>query len=206
MKNSYLKIGIIVTLFLGFFYYINKIQSCSSIVAKLDNKPIVVPVKDTTLNEEEKKLIPSDKKIERVVKLADKGNGPRDKVIIDKIAVLSDPKCVTCTPTVINIVSAKDKFGFTSYPKFYIGHTNSEWTVGYAHEFFRYAKYGLNLNVTFPYVGATITRDLTNNFFVMLGLDVKYVQYNSIDEPGSYHFSSDFYKKQYPLIGCGFFF
>lgn len=180
------------------FIGINKIQSCHGPVSGTTVTPLAV----ATPTDVEKKLAEN---VKGVIKI-DTVKPKRDKKVTAKVLISQDPRCNTCAAKYIQVIDVKTYFGFTNSPKLYLGYTKDTPTVGYAHEFFRWGKTGLNLNVTFPFVGSSLTYDITDNFDLLLGGNIQYVQYNRIGEPSSYYIDTDKMKSVYPLIGAAFFF
>lgn len=206
MNTSYRKIFSIAAILCVLVYVIAKAQSCSSFFFNNNGTTVVIPVKTVEPNKDDLAVVPPDKKIDKVVRLGDTPVRRRGTNIENRVIVVSDPKCTTCTVDVIHTIKVTSKFEFGNYPKFYIGLAGTDVNFGYAHEFVRYDKYGLNAMVTLPYIGLSLSRDITNNFYGYLGVQLKYIQYNSIDKVDSYVYDPEFYKKPYPALGVGFFF
>ncbi len=199
---KWLKLGLTVVFFLGLFYGITRIQGC-------DSKPVgtvtVEQLKTVTPTTKEKDAVPEGRTAIGTIKPKIKTNLDRSVVIDTSIVAHVDSKCNTCPVGYTEVDTVKRKFGFVSYPKFYVGYSDGL-TLGYAHEFFRYGKLGLNATLTLPSVGLGLSHDITNNFFVMAGANIHYVEYNKIDDFSSYKFDVDKMKTVYPLGAFGFHF
>lgn len=199
---KYIKPTAILMLLLVVFYYINKIQGCS---VPNDNGIIVTPLKTVTPTKDELKLVPKGHSVDGVIKpKLNKNSGDKSKKIDTSIIIHRDNSCMTCTAEVLQVDNVTTYLGFTNYPKFYIGYVDSSLNFGYAHEFFRYGKLGLNANISIPYLGLTVSHDITNNFFGYLGGNIKYIQYNNIENLSSYKLSLLELTNIYPAIGVGF--
>jgi hypothetical protein len=189
------------------FVVMNKINSCNN------NIPIVSPpvhvitqLTPSPVSVGDTAKVPAGREAVSVFKPTVKIASPRDKKIDVRFIIHTDPKCVTCTPGVTEDVIIKTKFGFVFEPKLYIGYTNSAPTIGYAQGFFRYGKTSLDALVTVPYLGIGGTYLITDNFFLLAGANTRYINYNSIEDVGSYALDLTGFTKIFPLVGAGFHF
>jgi len=185
----------------------NKINSCNNNVPLISQPVNIVnqltPV-PTKVGDSSK--VPEGRKLATAFKPTVKIASPRDKKIEARFLIHTDPNCVTCTPGVTEDITIKTKFGFVFEPKFYIGTTNSGLTLGYAQGFFRYGKTSLDALITVPYLGLGGTYLVTDNFFLLAGVNSRYLDYNSIEDIGSYSIDLAGFTKVFPLVGVGFHF
>ncbi len=153
-----------------------------------------------------KKTHGPDTKIKGVIKVDTKQGEDKSKKIKTTIVLIEDPKCNTCNPKVAEVTEESTYLGFSFKPKFYIGMTATTPTIGYAQEFFRWGKLSSNLTLGVPTAGLGTSYDITNNFYGIVGANIRYLEYKEVGDISSYNIDASNLTKIYPMIGVGFYF
>lgn len=197
--SFYLK-SIGIAFILGFIVFTG-INRCNKSPVNI-NPPIINVLQAKTPTTQEQQVVPQGHVAVVTIK-PKKVVEQRWERIDTSIVVSVDQKCNTCV-AYTQIDNTKTFIGFSFVPKVYLAYVNDEFSLGYDQEIFRIAKFSFDGLISFPYLGIGSSYNITNNFFVIGGLQIKYIQYESIDKIGTYWFSVNELKKIYPLIGLGF--
>ncbi len=166
-------------------FVVSKFQGCGF---PQENTTVITPLKTVTPTDEDKRIVGPGKEAIGVIKPKDatKRNNKWTKTDT-KIIIAADSKCNTCL-SYIQVDKTKTFLGFDFEPKIYLGYTNTGFTLGYDQGIFRYGKTSLDLLISFPTIGAGLSYNLTNNFFILGGALVPYVGYNTYEDTNSYKF------------------
>jgi len=190
-------------------FVINKMNSCGKInipsVIGGQAATVVIPLTPTAPTSDDYVHVPTGATITAVVKPTvpiATGIGQTASV---SIIVYTDPKCNTCTGYQ-QVVVVKEKIGFVLEPKAYFGYTDTRTVIGLGLGLFRYGKTSLNALLTVPYVGLGAGYNITNNFYILAGVNSRYLDYNSIGDISSWKLNTADITKIQPLIGVGFHF
>lgn len=194
----------IVIICIAAFFAYNTFQSC--VGPKPPPKVVVTPLKTVTPTDAEKAIVPDGHDVLGVLRPVRNPRPDRWERTDTSIVISADSKCNTCTPEYTQNTTTTTFIGFSFEPKFYVGFTNSEVTLGYSQGIARWGRLGLDTLITFPYVGLGVTYNLTNNLSVLLGANTQYIQHEGLENVGSYNFDTNELSKFYPLIGGTFHF
>ncbi len=195
-KYSFVLLMVLVCLIV-----INEFQSCGLI-----NKPgttIVQPLKTYTPTAEERAVIPAGDTAIGSIHIPKARVPNRWHNTNSTVVVSTDSKCNTCPAHYTEITKVKTYIGLSLAPKFFLGYSNNGLQFGYDQELFRVSRFSLDGLVSFPSVGVSIDYNITNNFFVLGGLNYNYLSYSDIRDISTYTFKLGGLG---PIVGVGFYF
>ncbi len=197
IKNG-LIIAVMVFALAGIF---SAFKSCG----KPDNQPthVIQPLKTQVPTDYDKSIVPAGRTAIGVIKpIAEIKSHPWEKKEV-KIIAHVDSKCNTCPVNYLQDTKTKIFVGFSFKPKLYLGY-DQQLTLGYDQELFRVGRFSLDYLLTIPTTGLGIGYNLTDNFFIGAGANVRYLQYESFTAINTYKFDLEKMQLVYPIAYIGF--
>lgn len=198
--KDWIKLIIVVLILIGFYQLVNYIQDSNG---KGNGVEVIQDQPLKPISKDDEKYVPKGSVAHGKTDIINKSEDPSKKKKTSVI-VHSDGKCVSCTPKVTVVTKIEDYYGFTNEPKFYIGVVGESPAIGYAHSIARFNKLTTDLMIGVPSLGLGLGYQLTNNSFLGVGANIKYINFKSMTDFSSYNIGIQIPLQTLPIGYFGF--